>query len=401
MKVINLQAENFKRLKAVDITPDGNTVVIAGKNAQGKTSVLDAIWAAVGGRDGNRHDKPIRDGEDTATVRVDLGDMIVTRTWKGDNSTVKVESADGAQYKSPQTLLDSFIGRLSFDPLAFSMQEPKKQLADLLGVVSLPFDPAALEAERKATFDERTTVGRDGKALAARLAALPNPREGVPNEPVSASALIAKIQEAEAHNRDLDGASRKVTTLEERVALLEEQLAEAVSDRQQAREEVLSLGGHDDVEPLRQALTDIEATNEAVRQAQEWRRVNEQTADARTEYERLTAELTAIEKRKADGLAAANFPIDGLGFDEHGVTFNGVPFSQASAAEKLRVSLAIAIALNPKMRVLRITDGSLLDSDNLALIEKAAADNDFQVWLEMVSEDGEIGVLIEDGQVAQ
>ena len=42
MKIIELQAENVKRLKAVDITPDGTLQVIGGRNAQGKSSVLDA-----------------------------------------------------------------------------------------------------------------------------------------------------------------------------------------------------------------------------------------------------------------------------------------------------------------------------------------------------------------------
>ena len=38
-KIIKLQAENVKRLKAIEITPAGNTVIITGKNAQGKSSV--------------------------------------------------------------------------------------------------------------------------------------------------------------------------------------------------------------------------------------------------------------------------------------------------------------------------------------------------------------------------
>lgn len=49
MKIIEFRAERFKRLTAVDITPAGNTVIISGKNGQGKSSVLDAIWLALGG----------------------------------------------------------------------------------------------------------------------------------------------------------------------------------------------------------------------------------------------------------------------------------------------------------------------------------------------------------------
>ena len=50
VKITSFEAENVKRVKAVTIIPaaDGLTV-IGGRNAQGKTSVLDAIAWALGG----------------------------------------------------------------------------------------------------------------------------------------------------------------------------------------------------------------------------------------------------------------------------------------------------------------------------------------------------------------
>ena len=38
MHILRLQASNFMRLKAVEITPDGNMVVIGGRNAAGKSA---------------------------------------------------------------------------------------------------------------------------------------------------------------------------------------------------------------------------------------------------------------------------------------------------------------------------------------------------------------------------
>ena len=43
MKILELRAENIKKLVAVEIKPDGNIVEITGKNGAGKTSVLDSI----------------------------------------------------------------------------------------------------------------------------------------------------------------------------------------------------------------------------------------------------------------------------------------------------------------------------------------------------------------------
>ncbi len=47
MQIISLQAENIKRLTAVEIKPDGALVQITGRNGAGKSSVLDAIWWAL------------------------------------------------------------------------------------------------------------------------------------------------------------------------------------------------------------------------------------------------------------------------------------------------------------------------------------------------------------------
>lgn len=54
MKIIRLDAANVKRLKAVEITPDGTLQVVTGANGAGKSSVLDAIWLALGGGPASR-----------------------------------------------------------------------------------------------------------------------------------------------------------------------------------------------------------------------------------------------------------------------------------------------------------------------------------------------------------
>ena len=59
------------------------------------SSVLDAIWLALGGGKAAKETAlPIRDGEKKASVRLDLGDLIVTRSWTAKGTTLKVESTD-------------------------------------------------------------------------------------------------------------------------------------------------------------------------------------------------------------------------------------------------------------------------------------------------------------------
>jgi len=76
-----------------------------------------------------------------------------------------------------------------------------------------------------------------------------------------------------------------------------------------------------------------------------------------------------------------------------------MPFDQAGGADKMQVSLAIGMALNPTLRVLLIRDGSLLDEDSLQFVADMVGKNDYQCWIERVGEGEEVSVVIEDGQV--
>lgn len=421
LRIVNLHAENYKRLKAVDITPEGNIVLVGGRNAQGKTSVLDAIWAALAGGDASRAtQQPIREGQDTAVVRLDLGDYIVTRRWtKDDAGTLTVETPPTPEglrqkYGSPQQLLDGLIGRRAFDPLAFTRMTVAEQVKALVATVELPFDPATLERERAAVFDERTETNRALKALEAQLAGVPAPTAEVPDEEVTAAAVITEYETARAENAKIDAAiealGRRQSSIErarEAVAAAELALSQASANlateeaAYKAQEEHLAtLPERVDVDAISARLTDIEGLNARVRAAQEHRRLEAAVEAKRADAAALTAKIGTIDKTKADALAAVTFPVPGLSFNETGVTLNGIPFSQASSAEQWKVSAALTMASNPDLRILQIRDGSLLDADSMKVLEELAAENDYQVWVEVVDSTGAVGVTIEDGAVA-
>ncbi len=408
MKIIQLTAEHVKRLSAVDITPAEHMQVIGGRNAQGKTSVLDALWLALGGGAASKGtSRPIRDGEESATVRLDLGDLVVTRTWRGDKTTLTVTSADGAKYSSPQGILDALVGRLSFDPLAFTHLSSRDQVSALLDLVDLPFDPADLDRRRGALFDERTAIGREGKTAEGHLASLPTVPDDTPDVEVSTADLFTELREAQAQRAERDRLWGSVNATQLRREHTEAALAAAQAEHEaallaesDALAAVADLPDLPDLGGIEARLATVDDTNAAVRAKAERARVTAAVTEHHARYEAKTSAIAALDKEKADGLAAAKFPIDGLGFDDTGVTYQDVPFSQASSAEQIRVSLAMAMSLNPKLRVIRILDGSLLDADNLALIEDMAREHDYQVWIERVGDADEGAVIIEDGTVA-
>lgn len=401
MRIIRLQAENVKRLRAVDITPDGNAVVITGRNGAGKSSVLDAIWMTLGGAPAAKGTpRPIRDGADHASVTVDLGDLRVTRTWSEERTTLRVESNEGALYKSPQAMLDKLVGRLSFDPLAFAEQDPKAQRATLLDLIG--FDPSELDERRRELFETRTAVGREGKALDGQLAGMTAPKPGdVGAEEVSATDVLAEYEAAYKLVTEREGTERQVEAARRQVEDVRATLARAEKLLEDAEARLAGLPEAPDVDAIKTRLDSVETTNAQIRAAKQYRDVAVRRDARRVEYERLSGEIAAIDEEKAAAVRGAKMPIDGLAFDDDGVTYNGVPFSQCSSGERLRVSLAMAMAMNPQIRVIRITDGSLLDSANMALIEEMAVAGDFQVWIERVDESGQVGIVIEDGSVVE
>ncbi|MFA4834947.1 MAG: AAA family ATPase [Dehalococcoidia bacterium] len=421
MKIIKLQAENIKKLKAVEITPQGNTVVISGKNGQGKTSVLDSIWLALGGGAASKDMiRPVRDGQKRASVKLDLGDMIVTRTWSSnEKSYLQVESKDGAVFKSPQKMLDGLVGRLSFDPLAFAQQDEKTQLKTLLELVTLPVDPAVMDGKKAKLYEQRRDVNRDFKQYESKLGFMSFPDPKTPAEEISSADVIAELRVAQAQlnkNNEMRGEFAAMQTkatqykadiqnINDQIALLQQKQDEtkaALSElviKGKATKATIETLVDPALDSFQEKLNNIDKTNQDIRNARDYKVTKGKMDELESQSSGLTEEMQVIDEQKDKMLKEAKFPIDGLGFDENGVTFKGFPFKQCSSAERLRVSLAMAMALNPDIRVIRITDGSLLDSGNMRLIEEMAKDRDCQVWMEVVDETGKLGVYIEDGEV--
>ena len=412
MKIVGLHAENVKRLRAVDITPDPDVQVVGGRNAQGKTSVLDAIWLALGGGKASKTiTRPVRDGQDHATVVLDLGDLKVTRTWNTQGrSTLRVEASDGARYTSPQAILDRLVGAMSLDPLAFTRLPARQQREALLDLVDLDVDLDALETERAALYTERTEVGREGKALGDIVV-----DDTLPAEETSMQRLIADLHDAQEHNDRIEqvrreysatcdrfeAAAKRVEDLRHRLEALEADLAAARQQKERADAALAASNAPIDTGAIEARMRTVETENAKIRANNAARDRAAEAEALRSQYQDLTSRITAIDNRKARALASARFPVDGLGFDDAGVTYRGVPFSQASGAEQIRVSVAMAMALNPRLRVLRIMDGSLLDAEAMDAIRTQVADADFQLWIERVGNADDGAVVIEDGQVAQ
>ena len=113
-----------------------------------------------------------------------------------------------------------------------------------------------------------------------------------------------------------------------------------------------------------------------------------------------TEQLEVIEERKAKLTREAKMPVPGMTFDDDVVMVGDVRFDQLSTAEQIRTSALVAMASNPKLPIILIREGGLVNAKNLALITDAAKDRGFQIFIEKFqSEPGDVGLHIEDGNV--
>lgn len=425
MIITRLQAENFKKLRAVEIVPgEGSVVPIRGRNAQGKTSVLDAIQAALGGK-AVMPSRPVRAGEEAGAIRLELdqGALVVRRTFDAEGGgQIIVESGDGARYPSPQKMLDTLYASVAFDPLAFTRLDAPKQVEVLRRLVKLDVDIDALAASNKRDFEARTEKNREAKRERTILDQMPVYQD-LPAEPIDTAELEQRIVEAAGHNAELEGrranrenAREKIvqhrSAAEEakvRAAALRAQAAdldelavrhEAGADELQRRlDEAGDLPEPVDVSAVQAEVAEARTTNERIGVMKRRAAQVQLVATLEQDSQALTERMEQRDKERAEALARAVMPVDGLSLGEGEVLFNGIPLEQASSAEQLRVSTAIGMAGNPKLRVMLVRDGSLLDEDGEKLLATMAEENSFQLWVEAVDTSGKVGIVMEDGAV--
>jgi len=407
MKIINLKSTNIKGIVAIDITPKDDVVIISGKNGAGKTSALDSIWYVLCWKAGAKGTPmPIRKGEKEAEGEVTLCEdltaedieqgkipevlFVVNRTWKANGDTqLKVTNGKGLKYTTPQKLLDDFIGYLSFDPRLFSQMKGREQrqvLIDLTG-----FDITEIEKKIAYLYDQRLEKGREVKSLTGNREEITI--EDLPEELISVDDINNELQEAMVTNTKIDDTVRNRIVAVEEITRLNDLLT-SCSDYLRTHEKI-------PVESLKEKLSESQAINEQVRARDRNRMADRKENKAKNEYDDFTREIDEQTKIKVDGLKENwyKIPDQKLSLTEIEVAYDDIPFSQISYSEQLRICIRIGMALNPKLKVLRISDWTLLDNKNKEIVRQMAKEFDYQIWAEEVDDTGTIGFYIENGEV--
>ena len=426
MKITKLISENVKRLKAVSITPGPHMNKISGANGSGQTSVLDSIeWVLQG--TSNVPSQPVRKGAGKARIIVETEEYIVYRTFAeggSKNGILKLESKTnrGTFHQGPQELLNSILGRISFDPLEFLRMNSKRQFDVLRGLVKLDIDLDQLDLDYQTDYMLRRDLKKEVTALETRRDGIKVP-EGLPAKKHDEAALVKELREASDYNAEIEGLKRqrediqqkqdeqteemhgkivRIKALQDEIAELQNEVKESGNLLARVQREIEAwkpLPEPKNAGDLADAITAAKRINAAIDQRNFRATFEKEIAEKEKRITELSEALDRRDTQKIDAMSSAHFPVEGLAFGNEEVIYEGLPFNQVSNADQIRAAVAIGMAANPTLRVMRIKDGSLLDEDSMQMIAEMAQTQDYQVFVEVVDTSGKVGIYLEDGEV--
>jgi hypothetical protein len=201
MRIKSLSCRNIKNFSDYDVEC-GDVNVVAGKNAEGKTSVLTLVTALFGNLGSGKKGNPriLRAGADFGEISAVMVSDDRSESWNysreftpGKVGTPKISSSISGKIGSPVSFLQPLVDKISIEPISRAMNAPEdEQTQILLSTIPMAVDQSelataaagvsvpgleahiknaprmpsgldAIEAIYKAIYDHRRDVNRDAK----------------------------------------------------------------------------------------------------------------------------------------------------------------------------------------------------------------------------------------------
>jgi hypothetical protein len=415
---IDLFVSNYKGLKELHVRLVPGAATISGKNGAGKSSALDAVANAIGGKKLSPA-KPVKDGEKGYICRLGfkaLGIVVERVGTLREDGTLReeliVSDASGFRASSPQDMLDKlFSGVGAVRAEAFAELPVKDQVATLRAISGLDF--AEIDKQRATAYDARRDANAVVRNLKGQLAGMQAPPDGTPRDAVNVVELAKELEKAGAHNREIESHKIKLekarkdaeAATQRRLAAEAARVAAAAAEGQ-ANQAVLDYaaaveaGVEIDTEPLRTKLDAATAINLQAEADRKWATVQGDIIVAESKATALDKAITEVDATKAKMLSESKLPVAGLGFTDDGVTLNDRPLSQSSQAEQMFVSVKVGVALSPKVPLILVREASLLDAAHMKALDELAQECGAFVLAERVmdTDDGVTTVYLSEGE---
>lgn len=415
VKINKLEIENVKRVKAVKMEPSANGLtIIGGNNAEGKTSVLDAIAWALGGNSFKPSD-PVRRGSATAPyLKVTMSNGLIVER-KGKNSALTVTDPSGQ--RAGQSLLDSFVEKLALDLPRFLQANDKEKAQTLLNIIGVGPQLMELEAKEKQKYQERTMIGRiadQKQKFAAEQPYYPD----APADLLSPADLIRQQQDILLRNAEKDKIRSQAIEMERLEAIAEKAVSQAYAaaaeaekrlqdakeaynqacrNREIAFSRAETAGENESTAELEANIDQVEEINRKVRANLDKEKAEEDAKEYTRQYDILSAEIETVRQKKTDLLKGADLPLPDLAVLDGRLTYKGQQWDNMSGAEQLIVATAIVRKLNPECGFVLMDKLEQMDRKTLQEFGSWLDAEGLQVIATRVSTGEECQIIIEDG----
>lgn len=439
LTLTKLSIRDYLGIEQVELSGLGKILLVEGRNAEGKTSVLNAIKEAMisSGADPT----VIRAGKEKAEILLELQPehIEISRKITPNANTVSVK-VDGQPVRSPQAFLDKLRGQSSINPVAFFLAPKRKRREILLQAIALKMSPAEFakkvwkitglrgfpdaelkrslptsdgakedaltltERWRQTTYDLRHSINVDATRLRK---AIEQDRQELPDklEPIA-------IEDLQRKRNELQAAVKEQVEYDEKIA--EERM---LKDQQEAIEyDIKQLEAQINLKKKRwvQNNKSLLALESQIKGSNppDGKRIQQELAELEAIWEqgqrhrdilRRQTELEVIEVRaeKLDtfhkGLAKdvpqvllkeAKMPCEGLMVEGETISIGGIAIDRLSGREQVEFAMMLTRATAGNLKVIVVDGLELLDTKNLKLFKEEIDGDDFQYVLAKVSDSG-------------
>jgi hypothetical protein len=444
LKVVFAEVQNFKGVTHQVLELDGKSAWLIGGNGKGKSSLIDALLSTVDSQ--YIPSQPIKDGEDRGVINIKLAgtnngkdeeyEISITFTPSMRTGRVKLKHNGQEITRAPKDMLKSIFGKISFDIYEF-ISSPKKEQVKTLKVLT-----GAEEKLNSIDFtiqSEREEYRRISKNLEDSKAV--NKRENRPfndddiikygSSTVDENAVMMELSSIEAESKKWNDNYNKVMVVKNEYennknsALRSEQAMEDISRQMQELEAKLKIHEkqHDESlmkmneskdklergeawlqrnpkpssEAVLAKLSEAKKHNQMHSIISEYKKRQDNILSMQAAVDEMKDKISKLEKSKVDIIANSQLPVAGLSFTDDDITLNGIPLDQVNTATKLDIAVSVSMAMNKKLKLVMIREGSLFDIPHLKDVLYRLHDAGFQYIVEWVDpEGGELEIKYEE-----
>lgn len=416
IRVLEVIIKDFKKLKDLKSNIEGCNVFLRGPNRVGKSSFMDFIEIALGKSkivppNTNIEGQVITD-KDGMEYRFE-----VKLDAKG-KPKVTVVMPDGSKDTS-KSVIAGIVGLNAFDidefvNLSTTDAGRKKQVEEFKKFLDEETRNflAKYELSIKKDFDERTDINRDIKKLegSVNLHPMINHIHEIDSfTEVNTEQALNELKEIQKHNEtvnkvltnidtrktEIEKHNAEIKELEDKILAIKKEVA-AKEDLTKQANDWLKINAVKPTEALEKSITEASEINKKHSQAKDLIKQLGELKVLRETEETLTKKIDSEREMIKDAIREMKGPVQGLGFDDEQLLYNGIPVHPQSLSKSdiKKLGIQLKIAENPDLPLF-IHEAECMDEDSLREIQDLADECGLQMFAEEVQRGGPKDLQIE------